>query len=309
MIEPAVHRAAWLYYNHGMRQDEVADALSVSRATVVKYLRLARDSGAVSISVSGELFRHDVLAREIEDAFCLQAVWVVPDDTGSESEFSRVGATALLGLVASNTRMALAWGETIYSVVDHLPAADFSGVTIMQMCGNLGGNVAYLPDQCTIEMARRLNARGQNLYAPIVLSSETLAQNLLREPVIASQLAELPDCDLAVFSVGSCTSRSHIVSCGAITQGELRVAVRDGAVGVIAGRLIDSGGRQLDCSYNRRLISADLEALAAIPRRLVLVKNKEKCAGLLAVLRAGMASYLVVSRTVGREILDQFLND
>src|SRR5690606_31039512 len=33
-----VHKAAWLYYTHGLRQDEVAQRLNISRASVALYL-------------------------------------------------------------------------------------------------------------------------------------------------------------------------------------------------------------------------------------------------------------------------------
>ena len=303
MVDQQMHRAAWLYYNHGLRQEEVAAALSVSRATVVKYLRQARDSGAVSISVSSELFKQDLLARELEDAFSLEAVWIAPGDVDNVSTFPMIGATALLELVESETQIALAWGETLYSVVDALPTADFSDITILQMCGNLAGEFDYLPDQCTIEIARKLNARGQNLYAPLTLSTEELARLIRKEPVVARQLADLVNCDLAVFSVGSCTAASHIVSCGAISKKELASAVRQGAVGVIAGRLINRYGQELDCRYNHRLVSTDLSTLAKIPKRLVMVKSQEKCHGLMATLNADLASHLVVTAEVGQVMM------
>ncbi len=43
--------AAWLYYQDGLSQSEVANIMSVSRVTVVKYLHLAREKGFVNISL------------------------------------------------------------------------------------------------------------------------------------------------------------------------------------------------------------------------------------------------------------------
>ncbi|MEK8095704.1 helix-turn-helix domain-containing protein [Morganella morganii] len=37
-----VLQAAWLYYQSGLSQTEVADAMGISRVTVVKYLQTAR---------------------------------------------------------------------------------------------------------------------------------------------------------------------------------------------------------------------------------------------------------------------------
>ena len=69
--DSTVHKAAWLYYRHGMNQDEVARRLDISRASVASYLRRARETGIVTISTSTQLFAADVLARELEDAILL----------------------------------------------------------------------------------------------------------------------------------------------------------------------------------------------------------------------------------------------
>ncbi len=275
--------------------------MNISRATVVNYLKRAREIGAVKVSLSNTLFQQDIHARELEDCFDLQSVWIVPDEEKSMI-FSSACASVLLELVTSGTKIALAWGETLYSVVDALPSSDLENVTVSQMCGNLGGPFEYLPDQCTIEMARKLNARGKNLYAPIVLSSEALATSLRNETIIDRQLAELVNCDLAVFSVGSCEPDSHIVLCGAAAADELAQCRAMGAVGVIAGRLIDQNGNELKCEYNRRIISADLQTLRQIPKRYVVVDSCEKTAGLLGSIRGGLVSHMVITKSVANEL-------
>ena len=62
--EQIIHKAAWLYYAHGLRQDQVARQLNISRASVAMYLRKARETGIVNISTSTQLFTDDVLARQ-----------------------------------------------------------------------------------------------------------------------------------------------------------------------------------------------------------------------------------------------------
>lgn len=46
-----VLQAAWLYYQSGLSQTEVADAMGISRVTVVKYLQTAQENGVVHISL------------------------------------------------------------------------------------------------------------------------------------------------------------------------------------------------------------------------------------------------------------------
>ena len=45
-------RAAWLYYNEGLTQKDVADRLGISRSTVIRMLEEARKRAEVQIWIS-----------------------------------------------------------------------------------------------------------------------------------------------------------------------------------------------------------------------------------------------------------------
>ncbi len=302
-----IHKAAWLYYAHGLRQDEVARTLSISRASVATYLRRARETGIVTISTSAQLFSQDVLARRIEDAFGLDAVWVVPRGHSVEdpaAEVPVVAASVFTSLVEKGARIGVAWGRTLYTIADLMSYADLQDVTVVQLCGNLGAPYSYRPDQCTMEIARRLNAQGLNFYAPLVLSTEALASALRAEPVIRDHMNGIADCDLALFSPGTVDEDSHIIACGAVLPSELAELRRQGASGVVAGRVIDANGDGLDCDYNRRLISAEMESLRAIPRRLVVADKPGKLGPLRAVIAGRLCSHLVIGADLAQQLLD-----
>jgi len=304
-----IHKAAWLYYAHGLRQDEVAKKLEISRASIAMYLRRAREMGIVTITTSSELFSNDVLARELEDATGLTSVWIVPEDRQAldpAAEMPVVAASVFLELISKGDRIGVAWGRTVYHIADVMPFADLRGVTVVQLCGNLGAPYSYRPDQCTTEIARRLNAEGINIYAPLVLSTERLADELRAEPVIREQLATISDCQLALYSVGGIEADSHLVKCGALSPEDMHALGERGAAGVIAGQLIDGDGNWMDCQHNRRCISADLDSIRAIKKRMLVVQEENKFEPLVAALKGGFASHLVVTESMGRRILDRW---
>ena len=304
--EQIIHKAAWLYYAHGLRQDQVASQLNISRASVAMYLRKARETGIVNISTSTQLFSDDLTARRLEDALKLDAVWIAPENeqvVDPSAEIAVLAASVFLELVRKGDRVGVAWGRTVYAIADVMSYADLQDVTVVQLCGNLGAPYSYRPDQCTMEIARRLNARGLNFYAPLVLSTEGLAQALRDEPVIREQLSGIRDCDLALYSVGTVDAESHLVKCGALSPAEMNALREAGAVGVIAGQVIDAKGAALDNSYNRRVISAELSSLRAIPRRLMVVQEESKLAALLAAIAGGLCTHLVIGAGMARRLL------
>jgi DNA-binding transcriptional regulator LsrR (DeoR family) len=302
-----VHKAAWLYYTHGLRQDEVAQRLNISRASVALYLRRAREAGIVNISTSTQLFREDRLARAVEDAFGLETVWLVGNEglvSDPAAEIPVLAANVFVEMVGNGDRVGVAWGRTVYAIADAMSSADRQGVTIVELCGNLGSPYSYRPDQCTMEIARRLNARGLNFYAPLVLSTVELAQGLRAEPVIREQLDDASSCALALFSVGTLDEDSHVIKCGALGLEELSQLKKLGAAGVIAGQIIAADGSLLDCDYNRRIISADFDAIRAIPRRLMVVQEDEKLLPLLAAMRGRFPTHLVATARMAGRLLE-----
>ena len=67
--------AAWLYYEERMTQEEVAERLGVSRATVVNVLQEARDRGIVTIEVSPRHLQSVRLSRTLCELYGLEKMW------------------------------------------------------------------------------------------------------------------------------------------------------------------------------------------------------------------------------------------
>ena len=78
--------AAWLYYQDGLSQSEVANIMSVSRVTVVKYLHLAREKGFVNISLDSSVFSTIDYSIRIKAKFNLNNVLILPDEEKNKSQ-------------------------------------------------------------------------------------------------------------------------------------------------------------------------------------------------------------------------------
>src|ERR1700761_7575717 len=63
--------ACWLYYEEGMTQGDIADAMGISRATVNSYLAEARDRGIVNISIEPARLASLTVAQELKRHFGL----------------------------------------------------------------------------------------------------------------------------------------------------------------------------------------------------------------------------------------------
>ena len=84
--EDAVTWAMWLYYAEGRTQNEVAQTLGVSRASVANYLSEARRRGLVSINMQPDVLAGVELGRRLSERYGLAGAHVVPVGEGEEED-------------------------------------------------------------------------------------------------------------------------------------------------------------------------------------------------------------------------------
>ena len=302
-------QAAWLYYMKAMKQSEIAEQLQISRASIALYLKQARAKGMVRINMATDIFREHVIARQFEEEFGLQEAYVLAsNDAGNYSDpvqdCAILGAEVLLRYIEDSDQLGVAWGLMLYELAKSLPVKSVRGLEVVQLCGNLGAPFGYAPEQCTLEIASRLSAKSRNLYAPLVVSTTELARQLSEEPIIAEQLAILESCTKVIFSFGSCNTSSHIVSCGSLSADEMQDAYHQGARSVVAGRLINQNGEPFHEKNESRIIGITLERIKKIPFRLAVSAGLDKAEAILAGLKGGFATHLVVDLETAESVLE-----
>lgn len=127
MNERASHtyEAAELYYIHNMTMDAIASRMGVSRATVSRLLKSARENGMVQIRLDDSFRTRSELERRIGERYKVRVtlVNVRADATpiARMSQVSRTAASLLDSLIDDGTRLGVAWGSTMTEVSRHLP--------------------------------------------------------------------------------------------------------------------------------------------------------------------------------------------
>jgi len=302
-----VIEAAWMYYNDGLNQSEIAKRLQVSRATVVNYLAEARARGYIRISLSPEVFTSHKLAQELRERFALQAAFVLPRGKGtSEDALLRVGrgtAEWLPRLLNDGDRLGVAWGRTVYAVAEAVVCTQSRDVTVLQLVGSMASPYGFTAEICSALMAQNLGAKCINLHAPAVLSDADLAARLRNEPIIHTQLEALRHCNKAIFAAGSIAPNSHIVSSGVATSADLDWYVRHGAAGVLCGRFIDAAGKPIAGALDERMIGVTLDKLLGLDIGLLVSEGSDKVGPMLATIAGGYVTHVVTSDETARAML------
>lgn len=303
----AVLEAVWLYHHERLTQAETARALGVSRATVHNLLRAAEDRGLVRTVIDSDAVARGELALALSARFGLDRALVAPaaasDGADALPEIARAAAAWLADLLGSEDVLGVAWGRTVHLIGQALPRRPRPGMRVVQLVGSAASPYGFSAEGCAIAIAGAFGAPCATLHAPAAVSSAAFARRLAREPIIAAQLAALAECDAALFAVGLCGEDAHIVRSGLVTPAELAEARAAGAAGVIAGRFIDAEGRPMALPADARVVGIALDALRAIPRRILVGAGADRLGALRAALRGAFAATLVTDAPTARALI------
>jgi dihydroxyacetone kinase-like protein len=299
--------ACWLYYEDGMTQGDIADAMGISRATVNSYLAEARERGIVNISIEPARLASLTVAQELKRHFGLVDCLVVPSDDNARPLIDRLGvagAQALQRLLKSGDTIAVSWGRTVLSVGERAFAAGLQDVTVVQATGGTRASFAYTPELCAASVADAVGGKLINISAPAIVSSPDIRDLLLREPLIEGQFQTLSRANKALFGISSLRPNSTIHTSGFFESVSLQDYLARNAVGVVAGRFIDGHGRPISGPLDERTIGISLEMLKAIGLRIAVAGGFDKVPAILAALRGGYANVLITDAATARGILN-----
>lgn len=301
--------AAWLYYEDGLNQSEIAAMLGVSRASVVNYLQEARERGAVLITMDAGVVARSSVSRALAARYGLVEALVVPsppdaDATQRLTALGAAGARQLVRMVNPGETLCVSWGKTVLAVADAITHR-VEGVTVVQVTGAAMGKREFSAELCSAIMARNLGAVSMNLHAPALLSSAELCTALKREPALQRQFDLIHRAQTIVFGLSGLGPESTMRSAEITTQEEIDAYVKDGAAAVLICRFLNAEGEPVRRDLDHCMMGIELDELLAIPRRLCVAGGSTKVDALRAALKGGYATHLVTDMNTAAALLDR----
>ncbi|MFF2387193.1 sugar-binding transcriptional regulator [Agromyces sp. NPDC058104] len=296
---------ARLYYEHGMGQAEIAQAAGLSRPTIGRMLKEAREVGIVRIQVSHPFERSVALERAIHSRYGVQHVRASAQ-APQESGFRAVAGecVALLDdLLVGGMRLGLTNGRVHSLLPDALVGVRHRAVEVVQMSGRAGQSSRILDGADLIErVADRLGGRAVTMPAPLLAPSAQAARDLRATPQVRAVLQSASEVDVALIGIGAGFRHPASVFSGALTAEMVRRMHNLGAVGHVVGRFLDASGEEIHSLLEDRVIGTSLSELRRVPLVVALAAGPEKAPAIAAALRAGLIDILLVDVVAAQEL-------
>lgn len=298
--------AAWLYYEEGWKQDRIAEALGISRASVFNLLQKARDEGVVTIAIDPARSSLVEMSQEICEKTGLAECFILPEG-GTEAPLTdrigHLGARVLESRLAEDETIGVAWGRTVLALSRRLTAAKLPGVTVAQTTGSAAATFDFSPVLCTSNIAARLSARAVNLHAPGIVSSPHVKEILMAEPSIRAHFELLRSCTKSLFGITQLSGETLLVQGGFMSQEALQSYIDRGAIGFASGHFFDPQGNIVVSEFDQRHLTMSVADLRAVPEKICVGGGLQKVEAIRGMLAAGLANILVTDEVTARALI------
>ncbi len=307
--EHELRRVATLYYLGDETMESIAQRQQVSRSTVSRQLKLARERGIVRISVDTGA-PDGGLGGQLAQRYGVTAHVVPVRDSAGDSrllhQVCRYAGRLLSDWFADDMVLGVAWGATMSTLMDHLVPKPTRGATIVQLNGAVHASSTEIRSMSDLlgRACDAFDARPQFFPVPAFFDDPATRDALWQERSIAAVVELQQRCDIAVFGVGSWTGEvSQVYAGGYLDPADLEALRRAGAVGDICTTFLRLDGSWADLTINARGSGPDLTTLAGLPRRVCVVAGQGRVPGTIGALNAGVVTDLVIDEQTAATLL------
>lgn len=306
-----VYEIARMYYFQNATMDSIARHLDTSRSTISRALTEARESGVVQIRLERGDESTSSLERKVHDNFAVNT-HVVASAALSEEQFGAEVCNVAAQLVADWMRpgsvLAVGAGETLQSVVNGFPARPCPGSAIVQLHGTIGplGPTSRGSSQSVLTTAAQaFGAEEHPFPVPSFFDFATTRDAMWAERSIQRIRAMQSHADVALFSVGAFRGPdpSWPYTSGVLSDEDLDELRRERVVGDVCTVMLRPDGNYRNVRVNLRTSGATPRSLRNVPRRLLVAFGRTKALPLLAALRSGIATDVVIDDSLAHAVL------
>jgi deoxyribonucleoside regulator len=302
-------RIARMRYEERRAQRDIARQLGISEAAVSRALKEAMDLDLVEIRVQPPPGRDSALERRLRDSFPVERVVVVETERNLRITLEHIGqavAEEIAFRLADDSVIGVGDGESVAAVARSMPRLWLRNAEIVPLIGGVGQlDHAAQPAEVAREIARRIDARVRHLPVPAVMPSAAAAAELIDAPAVRDAFAAMARCSLALVGVGALDDTLSLLLQGVVSADDLDHMRQLGAIGMICGRAIDGDGHHVSSDFDKRILSASISLLRAIPTRFAVAFGKRKAPAVRALLKDGLVNGIGTDAETARLVLDE----
>lgn len=301
-----IFKAAWYYYIEGKTQQQISEILSISRMKVVAYLDQARQDGMVQFKVRSEQGNRLELENQLIEKYGLEDAYIVPTSPDNVNKsIAKAAAQYINEKLKDNDYINIGYGETISYALHYLLSYLEKKVSFI----SLAGGVSVYANTLIGSSQRGTNISSTNIHlipAPLILSTPELAELFCKEKSVKNIMDMTSSSDYTIIGIGALNKDATIYKEGHITDTDLHLLERQGAIGDILSQFYDKDGNILDVELHKRLISVKLETLKEKKNVIGIAGGEAKLASINAAVISGIVDILITDEETAKSLINKY---
>lgn len=289
-----VIKAAELYYHSDLNQKKISEILGVSPQKVFRMLKRAKELGLVEVRIRKTQEIEEEISCELKEKYSLKNAVVTENYSNGTEQIVKAIAQMAVNFLKNNlesysySNVGVAYGRTLWEVLNYLPFFNFSNLKVIQMMGSYGGRRwKTLAIELVRSYSNHLGGEPFYLLAPAFAKNSEIQKVFLQDKEIKEILQMAENVDMALVGIGGIKREtSLLIETGDILKEELRELIENKAVGAICGTFFNVEGKAIKSSIDTKRIAVNLEELRKNAKRIIgIAGGPEKKETILGALR------------------------
>ncbi len=306
-------KVAKMYYLDGLKQEDIAKQIGISRSLISMILTEAKERGIVEISVRDPSLTDEDLSRKLGTSYPGIDFIVIPTSSRDPDALRKLvaqrAADLLCRIVREGQVVGLAWGRTCLELVNAcdgpLAVKDFSVVPL------IGGSAQRAPYFQINEMVRILAEKCGGspffIHAPALVSGRDERDMYLNSSSLQAIREKWGRMDILVTGIGALPNPKPLDRENYIGEHEIyQQLVAKHAVGDICARYFDAAGRFIVDDLSERVVGIPIEDLRTAKSAICMASCADKVEAIIGALRTGVVQTLVIDEPTARTVLAAF---
>lgn len=302
-------KVAQMYYNDGMKQEEIAGHLSISRSLISLILSEAKEVGIVEINVRNPLMNNDDLSQRFKKLFKLSDCVIIPTAVQDAGTLRRLIAQRAVEVFNSNTAnshtVGIAWGRTCYQFVDSYKVEkELKDINVVSLIGGSNQTAEYFQvNEMARKLAEKMNGLAYFMHAPALTASIEEKELYMQSSSMRMIVEKWNDLDIVICGIGTLgvneSEREKFI-------GEFEIykqLQKNQAVGDICARYFNISGEFIRDDYYDRVIGVPAECLQKAQKVICIASGVEKAQAILGALRTKVIDTFICDEQTAKAVL------
>jgi len=295
-----------MYYEQELTQVEIAKRMQLSRLTISKMLKRAKEYGIVKIEVLSPMENVNVVLNQLKSIFHIQGGLVIPTQSRDENFIEDLvlsqAAMYLENLLPDIQTIGLGWGYAVGRFIENIRSRHtldgFTGKVFPLIGSSTNPSKWYQPNELVRMLGERIGYEPFYLPAPAFPLSQKNNALFTGTTEYQEMLKLWANTDVAIFGIDSYPSMPDQAT--AVRFGDL--LDEKNAVGTVLTYFYDRNGAIITCEDDI-VIRIPLALLQSVKKGIGIVTGLNRIDTIYGALQTGLITHVITDEITAREII------